>query len=101
MTEKTNLVSRTLQIISVLKGRTLNGLTNGEIAKATKLPAATVTRILAVMCADGFAMQHDNSGRYSLSVRMLQIAQCHADEMSRATSKIEELNQRVHTGART
>lgn len=98
-TEGTSAISRTLSILSVLKGKTLHGMSNTDIAKATRIPAPSATRILAQMIADGFIMQYD-TGRYALSVRMLSIAQAHADEMSRAQEKITELTQRVHAGAR-
>lgn len=94
-----NLVSRTLHILNVLKGKTLSGLSNTEIATATKIPAPTVSRILAVMVKENFVMQLDN-GRYALSVRMLGIAQSHADELERAQTKIGELTQRVKAAAR-
>jgi DNA-binding IclR family transcriptional regulator len=93
-----NSVVRALSIISCLRGRSLTGMSHGEIAAATKLPAATATRILATLVAENFAIQLD-SGRYALSVRMLQIAQAHANEMTRAQDRINELQQRVHAGA--
>ncbi len=97
MSEK-NLVARTLRILNVLKGKTLSGLSNTEIAAATKIPAPTVTRILAVMVEENFAMQLDN-GRYALSVRMLGIAQAHADELDRGQTNINQLKQRVQAAA--
>ena len=98
MSEK-NLVVRTLRILNVLKGKTLSGLSNTEIAAATKIPAPTVTRILAVMVEENFAMQLDN-GRYALSVRMLGIAQSHANEIERSQTKISELSHRVQAASR-
>ena len=94
-----NLVSRTLRILSALKGKSLHGVSNQELAKTCQLPASTVTRILSTMIDEGYVMQLD-TGRYAMSVRMLAIAQAHADEMSRTIEKINELNQRVHAGAR-
>lgn len=94
-----NLVSRTLRILSALKGKSLHGMSNQDIAKACHLPASTVTRIITTMVDEGYVMQLD-TGRYAMSVRMLAIAQAHADEMSRTIEKINELNQRVHAGAR-
>lgn len=98
MSEK-NLVARTLRILNVLKGKTLSGLSNTEIAAATKIPAPTVTRILAVMVEENFCMQLDN-GRYALSVRMLGIAQAHADELDRGQTRMAELKHGVLASAR-
>lgn len=97
MSEK-NLVVRTLRIISVLKGKTLSGLSNTEIAAATKIPAPTVSRILATMVDEGFAIQLDN-GRYALGIRMLQIAEATAIELDKGQGRINELKQRVRAGA--
>lgn len=98
MSEQNNSVVRALHILSALKGRSIGGASNKEIATATGIPAATVSRFLATMVAEGFVAQLDN-GRYALSVRMLQIAQAHANEISRAKGRIDELEQRVHAGA--
>jgi DNA-binding IclR family transcriptional regulator len=91
--------ARLLRVISALKGQTLNGLSNTDLAKHLGESPATVNRCLNTLIAENFAMKLDN-GRYALSVRMLQIAQAHADEMARAQGRINELNQRVHSGAR-
>lgn len=94
----TNLTSRTLHLINALKGHSLSGKSLRELAAATKIPEPTAVRILETMIEEGFVMKLD-TGRYSLSVRVLQIAQAHANEMSRATDRINELQQRVHAGA--
>ena len=99
MSEKDSLVARTLRIINVLKGKTLSGLSNTEIANATKIPAPTVSRILAAMVDEGFAVHLDN-GRYALGIRMLQIAQSHTEEMDKGKIRIAELEQRVYAGSR-
>lgn len=95
----TNLTSRTLHLINALKGHSLSGKSLRELAAATKIPEPTAVRILETMIEEGFVMKLD-TGRYSLSVRVLQIAQAHANEMSRATDRINELQQRVHAGAK-
>lgn len=94
----TNLTSRTLHLINALKGHSLSGKSLRELAAATKIPEPTAVRILETMIEEGFVMKLD-TGRYSLSIRVLQIAQAHANEMSRATDRINELQQRVHAGA--
>jgi DNA-binding IclR family transcriptional regulator len=101
MTDKTRTTesgSRLLRVISALKGHTISGLTNGDIAKALGATPSTINRDLNTLIAEGFAIKLD-SGRYALSVKLLQIAQAHANEISRAQGRIDELNQRVHAGA--
>lgn len=87
-----------LRVISTLKGHSISGLTNGDIAKALGKSPATINRHLNTLISEGYAIKLD-SGRYALSVKMLQIAQAHANEMARATDRINELSQRVHAGA--
>ena len=94
-----NSGARVLRVMGALKGRTLNGLSNSELAKTTGESPATINRCINTLIEEGFAMRLD-SGRYCLSVKCLQIAQAHANEMARAQGRIDELNQRVHAGAR-
>lgn len=96
--ESTNLTVRTLRVLSALKGKTMTGVSLTDIAKATGIPAPTVTRILETMMKEDFVIQLD-SGRYAHSVRVLQIAQAHADEMMRTQNRLNEIVQRVGAGS--
>lgn len=95
----TNLTSRTLHLINALKGHSLSGKSLRELAAATKIPEPTAVRILETMIEEGFVTKL-HTGRYALGVKVLQIAVSHADEISRATDRINELQQRVHAGAK-
>lgn len=90
--------ARCLRVIKALRGQTLGGLSNSDIAKAVGIPASAVTRCMGTLISEGFAIKLD-TGRFALSVAVLQIAQAHADEMSRASNRIHELNQRVAAGS--
>ncbi|MNR40652.1 hypothetical protein D3C85_1589630 [compost metagenome] len=59
---------------------------------------ATINRCLNTLIAEGMAVKLD-TGRFALSVSVLQIAQAHAEEMARAQNRINEINQRVLAGA--
>lgn len=85
---------KVLAVLKCLKGHSLSGLSNGDIARQLNLTAPTVSRCLATLIEAGMATQLDN-GRYALSVKTLEIAQAHANEMVRASDRINELNQRV------
>ncbi|WP_027670064.1 helix-turn-helix domain-containing protein [Rheinheimera baltica] len=101
MTDQTRISGsgqKVLRVFKALKGHSLTGLSNGDLAKALNESPATVNRCLNTLVAEGMAMQLD-SGRYALSVAALQIAQAHATEISRATNRINELNQRVAAGS--
>lgn len=90
--------TRILKVLSALKGRSLDGVSNAELARALGETPATINRTLNTLIAEGFATKLDN-GRFALSVKMLQIAQSYANEMSRGQARINEITQRVNAGA--
>lgn len=90
--------SKVLEVLIALRGHTLTGLSNGQLAKALKEPPATINRCLNTLIQAGLA-EKKPSGLFSHSVMMLQIATAHANEMSRARAKIDELDQRVIAGS--
>lgn len=98
--EKVSAQARVLRVLKALKGHTLTGLSNGEIATMTGESAPNVTRALAVLVDEGLAMRLDN-GRYAHSIQMLQIAQAHYEHIDRITSRAAEINQRMAAGARS
>ncbi|WP_420598614.1 helix-turn-helix domain-containing protein [Neptuniibacter sp.] len=97
-TRTSDSAARCLRVMKALKGQTLTGLSNGELAKKLGESPATINRCINTLIAEGLAMKLEN-GRFVLSIAMLQIAQAHADEMARATGRITELQQRVAAGA--
>lgn len=90
---------RLLRTIKLLSGHTLDGLSNTDIASALNEKPSAVTRTMATLIAEGFAIKLD-SGRFALSVQMLQIAQRTANELANGSSRINELAQRINAGAR-
>ncbi len=90
---------RVLRLVKALRGHSLHGLSNGELAKALGESPANITRYMSTLIEAGFATKLD-TGRFAPGIALLQIAQSHADEMSRATARISEINQRVAAGAR-
>lgn len=90
--------ARVLKVLIALRGNTLTGVSNGELAKALNESPATINRCLNTLIAEGLAIKLD-SGRYAHSVKMLQIATAYVAEMERMQSRITEINQRVAAGA--
>ncbi|WP_285908084.1 IclR family transcriptional regulator [Pseudodesulfovibrio pelocollis] len=89
---------RVLRIQKVLKGRSLTGLSNGEIARALDESPANICRALAVMQDEG-AVTRLETGRWALGIAILQLAQAHANEMADTQGRLLEINRRVAAGA--
>lgn len=90
--------TRTLNIVKTLKGHSLNGLSNQEIATALKESPSNITRAIDTLISAGMVRKLE-TGRFALSVQTLQIAVSHLKEMEKAKHQIDELNQRVLAGA--
>lgn len=90
--------ARVLRVLKALKGFTLSGISNGELAKGLGESPANINRALNTLIAEGLAVKLDN-GRFAPGIALLQIAQAHANEMSQAQGRINEINQRVLAGA--
>ncbi|PHR68478.1 helix-turn-helix domain-containing protein [Alcanivorax sp.] len=87
-----------LRVFKALKGHTLNGLSNQQLAKATGLSPSGITRVMAALIDEGLA-ERGEDGRFRLSIQALQIAQAHALEVSKYQDRINELQRRVSAGA--
>lgn len=90
--------ARILRVLKALKGYSLTGISNGELAKGLGESPSAINRAVNTLIAEGLAVKLDN-GRFAPSVALLQIAQAHANEMSTAQHRINEINQRVLAGA--
>lgn len=90
--------ARVLRVLKALRGHSLHGLANGDLAKGLGESPATINRCLNTLIAEGLAARLD-TGRYAPSVQLLQIAVAHANEMSAAQSRIDEIKQRVVAGS--
>lgn len=90
--------AKVLKVLIALRGHSLTGLSNGQLAKALEESPSTINRCLNTLIEVGLA-EKKPSGLFSHSVMMLQIATAHANEMSRAQTRIDELSQRVTAGS--
>lgn len=91
--------ARVLRALKALRGASLNGLSNGELAQRTGDSPSNITRAMQALIDEGLAVKLD-SGRFAPGIALLQIAQAHAEEMARAQNRINEINQRVLAGTR-
>lgn len=99
MSENSNpSLRRGLRILKALKGKSLHGLSNKELAKALGESPVNITRSIEVLIAEGM-VQRLETGRYTPGMQLLFIAQAFSNEMAIAQTRIAELNQRVLAGS--
>ncbi|ECV5352102.1 helix-turn-helix domain-containing protein [Salmonella enterica subsp. enterica] len=100
MNENSNstTITRAIRVMKALKGHSLNGLSNKELAKALGESPANITRALGVLASEGM-VQRLESGRYAPGMQLLFIAQSFSNEMAAGQARIAELNQRVLAGS--
>lgn len=91
--------ARTLKVLKAIKGYTLSGISNGDIAKIIGESPVNVTRSLQTLIEEGLVIKLDN-GLFAHSVQMLQIAQAHAIHITQMQEQITEINQRIIAGTR-
>lgn len=96
--QKGNAARRPLRVLKALRGHTVTGLSNGELAHALGDSPSNITRAVGVLIDEGLAVKLDN-GRFAHSVALLQIAQAHAEHVTKLQGRIGELNQRIAAGA--
>lgn len=98
MSASISAAARVLRVLKALKGHTVTGLSNTELAHLTQDSPSNITRAMQTLIEEGLAMRLDN-GRFAHSVGMLQIAQAHAEHMARLQGRMQEINQRIAAGS--
>lgn len=89
---------RVLRVLKALKGHSVMGVSNGELAQALGESPANINRALNTLIEEGLATKLE-SGRFAHSVAMLQIAQAHYEHCAKVQGRIAEMNQRIAAGA--
>lgn len=98
MSRTVSAAARVLRVLKALKGHTVTGLSNTELAHLTQDSPSNITRAMQTLIEEGLAVKLEN-GRFAHSVGVLQIAQAHAEHMARLTNRMQEINQRIAAGA--
>ena len=86
-------VLRTLDYLATCSGA---GVT--EVAKALGVHKSTASRLLATMRSEGYVTRSDVTGKYSLGIRIVELAQAKLDQFdirSYARPYMEELSRRT------
>lgn len=66
-------IDKALEVCEVLSG-TPRGMSLSDLARALRQPASTVHRLLAVLRKRGYVRQDDESQRYGLTLKMLDLS---------------------------
>lgn len=98
MSRTVSAAARVLRVLKALKGHTVTGLSNNDLAQLTQDSPSNITRAMQTLIEEGLAVKLDN-GRFAHSVGLLQIAQAHAEHMARLTNRMQEINQRIAAGS--
>lgn len=85
---------RALRLVSLLAGHELHGIAPNQLAESLGVSAGTITRDLHNLRAAGAAEQIQETGRYRLAPKMVQIAVAHMTAMDRAERQLGEIKQR-------
>lgn len=90
---------RALRILKALKGHSLDGMSNGELANAINDSAVNVSRVMETLVEEGMVKRLE-SGRYAPGQQLLYIAMAFTNEMSAGQARIAELTQSVIAGSK-
>jgi DNA-binding IclR family transcriptional regulator len=85
---------RLMQLILIFAGNEFHGLSPGELAKAAKVAPGTITRDLHNLKEGGFIEQIEETGRWRLGPKLVQIALAFQTNLGRAKSRLTEVEQR-------
>ena len=85
---------KVLKVLKALRGHSLQGVTNQELAKRLGESPAQTYRALQTLMAEGLVKKDEND-LYTLGTALVQIAKAHDSEMERAKARIAEYEQRT------
>ncbi len=85
---------RLVRLLLLLAGNEFHGLAPGEIAKALQVNPATTTRDLFNLKESGVAEQIEETGRWRLGPKLVQISLAYQTNIARAKSRLAEVDQR-------
>lgn len=85
---------RILRALLVLAGNEFQGVAPGELAKAMNTTPSTATRDLHNLREAGFAEQIQETGRWRLGPKLVQVAIKFSTALERAQLRMSEINNR-------
>jgi DNA-binding IclR family transcriptional regulator len=85
---------KVLRVIDALKGNEFDGLTPKQICELTGLSGPQVGSYLETLRVENFAERMEETGRWRLSAKCVQIAVAFSAHMTQKRKALEELEQR-------
>lgn len=85
---------RILRIVLTLAGHEQHGLAPKDLADSLQVSAGTITRDLHNLREVGLAEQIQETGRYRLGPKIVQVAIAHMTAMDRAAAQLNEIKTR-------
>lgn len=89
---------RILRVVMLLGEDVVVGLAPTQISKALNVPASYVTRDLENLRTAGWAIQHEETGRWLLGAKPGALGVKVLSSIDRATRKVEEARSRFTRG---
>lgn len=91
---KSGAQERGYHVLILLAGNEFNGLAPGEIAKALETGPSNITRDLRVLQSAGLAEQIQETGRWRLGPKVVQIAIAFQRHLATSQARVSEIEQR-------
>ena len=85
---------KVLKVLKALRGYSLQGISNRDLAKQLEESPSQITRALQTLVSEGLAKKDEND-LYTLGTSVVQIAKQHLAEVERAKARIAEIEQRT------
>ncbi|WP_314338925.1 helix-turn-helix domain-containing protein [Acinetobacter guillouiae] len=85
---------KVLKVLKALRGYSLNGISNRDLAEKLDESPSQITRALQTLVSEGLAKKDEND-LYTLGTSVVQIAKQHLAEVERAKARIAEIEQRT------
>jgi len=85
---------KVLKVLKALRGHSLQGVSNQELAKKLEESPSQIYRALQTLVAEGLVKKDEND-LYTLGTALVQMAKAHDNEIERAKARIAEIEHRT------
>ena len=96
-TPQSQTAAKVLDVLEVLMGHFVYGMTPTELSKATGLEPSAITRYVTTLETKGFAERIPETNRIRPSVRLAQHAVSILRSVENARTRLDELSTRLNT----